>query len=207
MFITLLGRPGAGKTTLGRALQEATGMTYVGGGALLRTWVREQRPGWERVQWHVETRTDTPPELQLQLLREAVEDVPDGAILDGFPKTSNLHAGVEAVLGEEITVAVYLDTPAELASFRVAHRLVCAACGLPTSDLVADPHGPCVGGGCDGRLMRRPEDEVMSHGRESTDSVALRDIFAHAERLLTLTAATTVKERVEAVLADLRGRP
>jgi adenylate kinase family enzyme len=203
MFITLLGRPGAGKTTLGRALQEVTGLPYIGGGALLRTWVREQRPGWEKVQWHLKSRTDTPPELQLQLLRQAVESAPDGAILDGFPKTASLHAGVETVLGEKITVAVYLDAPAELASFRITHRLICGECGMPASDLVAQLDAPCVANACDGRLMRRVEDEGVSHIRETTDSVALREVFARATRLLTLAAATTVEERVETVLEHL----
>ena len=203
MFITLLGRPGAGKTTLGWALQEVTGLPYIGGGALLRAWVRERRPGWEKLRWHLESRTDTPVELQLQLLQGAVESAPDGAILDGFPKTASLHTGVESALGEEIAVAVYLDAPAELASFRVAHRLICGVCGVPASDLVNQLDAPCASSSCDGRLMRRPEDEGVSHIRETTDSVALREVFAQTGRLLTLAAATTVEERVEAVLEHL----
>jgi adenylate kinase family enzyme len=205
MFVTLLGRPGAGKTKLARALGNATGLPYIGGGALLRTWVDQEREGWEEVKWHLDTRTDTPTTVQLRLLRETIEGAP-GAILDGFPKVAALLDDVQEVLREEIALGIYLEAPAELASYRISHRLICSVCGVPTSDLVDAPDGSCRELACGGRLIRRAEDRGVSHERETVDSVALRDSFARAGRLLVLAAGTTVAERVHGVLGELERR-
>src|SRR3954447_7891520 len=123
MFVTILGRPGSGKSTLGRLLEESTGLRYVGGGALFREYVRRKRPGWRAVQRNLETRTDNPPELQLQVLRETLGQMSaSGALLDGFPKTPMLAAEVDDRLPEPITLALYLEVPVEQAAYRISHR-------------------------------------------------------------------------------------
>jgi adenylate kinase family enzyme len=206
MFVTLLGRPGSGKTSLGKELAGALDLPYLGGGEMLRALVSSRGDGWEQAEACLRTRTDSPPDVQLKLLQGALVPHPTGAILDGFPKRAELHPVVEGTLGTPIALAAYLDTPAEVASYRIAHRLVCDQCGRPVSDLDHAEDETCPASICPGRLKRRQHEQDVSHEREVTDSVALRDIFGRLDRLLVVSAATTVSQRVELVLRECERR-
>lgn len=134
VFLTILGRPGAGKTTLGNRLQVALGVPYIGGGQLLREYVKSRRPNWEAVKRSLELREDSPADLQFRVLAERLEEThASGAILDGFPKTKELAEMLDRELPSPVAAAIYLDTPVEVAEYRVSQRRICDVCYMPAS--------------------------------------------------------------------------
>jgi adenylate kinase len=119
--IVLLGAPGAGKSTQGRLLSQATGAPYISSGDLARQFEHNQDA-------LVVARGDLLPDeviAELVFNRLQQPDAAHDAILDGFPRTLNQVRTLDDWLqahGHPPPTVLYLDLPAIEARMRLGQR-------------------------------------------------------------------------------------
>jgi adenylate kinase family enzyme len=179
--IFLVGIPGAGKTTLGLALQSTLGAGYISSGSLLK---RSQDTG------RFSDGAMPDPRLIVDLVATELgrADLPTPVIVDGFPRT---WSQCDLLLGSRIVnlddlVIVVVTVPAEVALHRLRWRRTCSRCGCPATR----PDGAATCPACHGPLVHREDD---------ADRHAVSRVQAHARHLRLLLERLTHPEAVCAV--------
>ena len=127
MNVLLLGPQGSGKGTQARLVAEAYEIPHVGTGDMLREAVAAGDELGRRVQPIVERGRLVPDHLMVELIRERLsrEDVRDGFVLDGFPRTlpqAEALDGVLRELGRELDVVLELQVPEAVSIQRLLER-------------------------------------------------------------------------------------
>jgi adenylate kinase len=128
MRLALIGGPGSGKGTQAKRLAERFGLEHVSLGALLRRHIDGDTKIGRAAKEYVERGDLVPDELVLEMLRERVRELADGAgyVLDGFPRTIEQAEAAgslaDEVGGELVQQAIHLDVPREELASRLSAR-------------------------------------------------------------------------------------
>lgn len=163
LILLLIGAVGAGKGTQAGLLSAELGVPHLASGDLFRQALRDGTPLGERARAFMERGDLVPDDVTIAMFMEELSrpEAARGAILDGFPRTVNQAAALDATLadqGERIARAIHIDVPNDELVARVSGRSVCPKCGTVYHD-VTDP--PKVPGICDRDgtpLIRRDDD-------------------------------------------------
>ena len=118
--LLLIGAPGSGKGTIGAALAEWLGVPHVSSGRLLRATVAHGDP--YGIGPRLGAGQFAPDDLVTRIVTERLGD---GFILDGYPRTDEQAALLDAVLaarGRPLQLVLELDVPDEEVEARVARR-------------------------------------------------------------------------------------
>lgn len=190
MWITLLGEPGAGKTTLGQSLEAAERAIYISGSEVLNRYIAGHPPGWKQLREEKKVGKRADPRLTHDLLEEEIASIPPGKVvlLDGFPKTrSEVDLTESALPSGAIDLAILLEArPAERLR-RIKDRRVCPKCDLVVSDGVdiAEVHLSC-----EGEFIGREDDhhEAILHRQREDLTDPLGEYFEASGRLLRIDA-------------------
>ena len=139
MNIVLLGAPGAGKGTQAAKLVEEFGTPHISTGDMLRAAVK----------------AGTPLGQKAKSFMDAGDLVPDGFILDGFPRTSAQAVALDAELsklGRPLDAALLVDVDPEVIVKRLTSRRMCRDCNYIGT--AADETCPK----CGGEMYQRDDD-------------------------------------------------
>jgi adenylate kinase len=114
--LLLVGAPGSGKGTQGKALAAAYGVEHISSGEVLRVEVRAGTPLGREVAAYQRRGDLVPDETVFDLLIPAIADATarGGYILDGFPRTVSQAvqaADVARRLDLSLDAAIYLNVP------------------------------------------------------------------------------------------------
>lgn len=162
MNIVLFGKPGAGKGTQAPLLAEQLGVPTLATGDVLRAAVREGTPLGLQAKAAMERGDLVPDEVILGIMKETLAKpaYSRGVILDGVVRTVPQAEGLDRLmreLGRRVDAVLSFDIDNEEIVQRLSGRLVCDKCQTPYSE--GKPGDPCGKPGCEGRLMRRKDDE------------------------------------------------
>lgn len=128
--LVLFGRPASGKGTVAQQLR-AAGYQACSTGQAMRAWADGPSPEQQALRATMATGGYGSDELAVRIVREFIQDLPDGltgVILDGFPRDiAQLEAWLAAPVDHGIGVLV--DTPEDVCRERVLGRMVCPTCG------------------------------------------------------------------------------
>ena len=127
MRIVLLGAPGSGKGTQGRALAAHFGVRHVSTGDLLRDHIANGTELGQLARQYVQRGELVPDDVMVQIAGEAVVDAAreGGYVLDGFPRTlaqaehAYELAGAAGVTADSV---VFLDVPDDVVRERLLAR-------------------------------------------------------------------------------------
>ncbi len=149
--LILLGPPGAGKGTQARMLEERFGLVQLSTGDLLRAAVAAGTGAGQKAKAVMEAGELVSDEIVLAILKDrlAEDDVENGVILDGFPRTTAQAESLDELLaasGQKINAAISLEVEDEAMVERVSGRYTCANCGEGYHDSFKKPE---VDGVCD----------------------------------------------------------
>jgi len=204
IWVTLLGGPGAGKTTVGQALESAGHQAlgpvrYLSGSRLLDEYISERKKDWKDLKERKDEGHAADQALTHEILNEHLGSLSGCGLvlLDGFPKSVGDVSRTEKLLSGGLNFALLLDCPAAVRAQRIANRRVCSGCGgvtgapLPASDL------ECA---CGGQFERRKDDEpgVVGLREQTSPPQQLAEHFSQSKRLLTVAAG----QPVEIVVAE-----
>lgn len=162
MNIVLFGKPGAGKGTQAPLLAEQLGVPTLATGDVLRAAVREGTPLGLEAKAAMNRGDLVPDAVILGIMKETLAKPAyrRGVILDGVVRTVPQAEGLDRLmreLGRRVDAVLSFDIDNEEIVQRLSSRTVCEKCQTPYSDQPAG--SACTQPGCDGKLVRRKDDE------------------------------------------------
>ena len=165
MMIIMLGAPGTGKGTVAGILQEKLGIKQVSTGDIFRKNIQEGTELGKIADSYISKGNLVPDDITIGIVENRLkdDDVKDGIILDGFPRTVVQAEALDKILkesGKKVDLVVNLTTPEEEIIERIVNRRVCSNSECKTIyNLQLNP--PKVEGICDkcgSSLVQRKDD-------------------------------------------------
>ncbi|MAH87723.1 MAG: adenylate kinase [Kiloniella sp.] len=168
MNIILLGAPGAGKGTQAKILVAERGMVQLSTGDMLRA-VRASGSELGKRFGEVMDRGELIPDAMMIEMIDARLDEPDcrnGAIFDGFPRTSGQAEALDEMLRRKnlpLKAVIEMTVDENALVDRITGRYSCENCGAGYHDVY---QRPSVDGVCDAcghtTFKRRPDDNAQT---------------------------------------------
>ncbi len=133
MKLIIMGPPGVGKGTQSHGIVQDTGVVHISTGDILRMAIRSGSELGLKVQDLMNAGDLVPDDLMMEVIRERLshDDVQDGYLLDGFPRTPAQAMGFVKMLeeiGQKIDRVLVMRAPADEIVRRLAGRITCRAC-------------------------------------------------------------------------------
>lgn len=165
MIIIMLGAPGTGKGTVAGILQEKLGIKQVSTGDIFRKNIKEGTKLGKLSKEYMDQGKLVPDEITIEIIKDRLneQDVKNGVILDGFPRTVEQAKVLDKILeerGQKVDKVINLSTPEQEIIERIVNRRICSnqEC-RKIYNLILNP--PKVEGICDrcgSKLITRKDD-------------------------------------------------
>ncbi len=163
MRLILVGPPGSGKGTQAQRLCKEFGLAHIATGDMFREAIKLGTPAGQRAEPYVLSGKLVPNELVNELVADCFrsDDRPEKFLLDGYPRTADQAAALDAVLRQQflnIDAVVVLLVDFEEIIRRVSGRWICPKCQAPYHEVSKPPRVPGV---CDldgVQLIQRADD-------------------------------------------------
>ena len=214
--IILLGPPGAGKGTQASRLERDRSMVQLSTGDMLRAAVAAKTPVGLEAKAVMDSGGLVSDEIVTNILSERLDrdDVKNGFILDGYPRTEAQAQSLERLLAEKgmaLHYVIELVVDEEALVDRITGRFSCASCGegyherykQPKSDSVCDVCGSAS-------FKRRPDDtEETVRTRLAEYRAKTAPILPHYEArglVRRVDGMAPIREVEQAIEAILEGR-
>ena len=151
MDLILLGLPGAGKGTQAEYLVKEYNIPHISTGDIFRAATKNETPLGLEAKKYMDAGELVPDEVTNNIVKERLqeEDVKDGFLLDGYPRTLNQSEALRdnlQELGRKLDAVIYLNVPKDVLVERLAGRYICSNCGATYHKL---NHPTKVEGVCD----------------------------------------------------------
>lgn len=158
-----MGPPGVGKGTEAEFLIKQYQIPHISTGQMFRDILKEDTPLAHKLQGYMSKGELIPDELTNQVVEERLnkDDVANGFLFDGYPRTINQAEALNNLLekhGWEIDGIINITAPKEIILERLSGRWFCPHCGR-TYHLKNKP--PLKEGVCDNegeKLIQREDD-------------------------------------------------
>lgn len=167
MIIIMLGAPGTGKGTVAGILTEKLGIPQVSTGDIFRKHIKEGTELGKLADSYISKGNLVPDDVTIELIRGRLEqeDVKNGVILDGFPRTVKQAQELDKILGKEnkkVDIVVNLTTPEEEIIERIVNRRVCSnqECKAIYNLVLNPPTKEGICDKCGSKLIQRKDDNV-----------------------------------------------
>lgn len=165
MVIIMLGAPGTGKGTVAGVLQDKLGITQVSTGDIFRKAIKEKTELGTKVAEYMEKGMLVPDDVVIKVVEERLkqDDLKNGVILDGFPRTKEQAVELEKMLennNKKVDIAINLITPEEEIIERISNRRVCTnqECKAVFNVTMNPPKQEGICDKCGSQLIQRKDD-------------------------------------------------
>lgn len=166
MYIVMLGAPGTGKGTIGKILSKDLNLVHISTGDIFRDQINKKTKLGKKIQSYIESGALVPDDVTIETVKTRLleQDVENGAILDGFPRTVIQAEALRDFLKENKPsakrVAIELDVPDDEIIRRVVNRLICSnkSCGAIYNKETKPPKEENICDICGSELKRRDDD-------------------------------------------------
>src|SRR5512136_2588128 len=101
-YIVLLGPPGVGKGTQAEIIAETTGLPHISSGDLFRENIKNATGLGKLAKYYMNKGELVPDDVTIGMIRDRLSraDCKEGALLDGFPRTTVQAEALEKLLSE-----------------------------------------------------------------------------------------------------------
>lgn len=219
MRLVFLGPPGIGKGTQAKVLGETYSLVHLSTGDILRKEISEETKLGRLARSYIDRGKLVPDYIMLDMmtLRLQQDDVRNGYILDGFPRTVSQAEGLDSLLrdlGQTLDAVIALEGTEPVVAERLSNRRTCRRCGAITNLITRSPKRPGRCDNCGGELYQRADDtpqvirKRLAVYRRQTEP--LIDYYGHRSLLKTVDGSGTVEEVTENIINALsrpRGVP
>lgn len=214
MNIIIMGLPGAGKGTQAAKIIKKHSIPHISTGDMFRLAIKNETDLGRQAKAFMDQGELVPDEVTVGIVKERLSqnDVKDGFLLDGFPRTVEQAEKLKDImsdLGSQIDQTIYVEVPEEELMNRLTGRRICETCGA-TYHLVFNP--PKTEGICDldgGKLYQREDDnpETVQNRLEVNikQTAPLLDFYKGLGVLATVDGSKDIEEVFEEVDEILNG--
>ncbi len=167
MNLLIIGAPGAGKGTMSDLLINNFHLVHVSTGDMLRAAVKAGTPVGLKAQEYMNKGALVPDEVIHDIIVERLsqDDVNDGFLFDGYPRTLNQAEDLDAILkqiGKKIDRVINLDIEDEELIKRITGRRLCPTCGEIFNIYYKVPAKEGICDKCGAELIQRKDDNLES---------------------------------------------
>lgn len=207
--LIFMGPPASGKGTQTKKLAKDTGLVHVDTGSLLREAMANGTEAGKVAKDFVEKGQLVPVEVVANIIKDRLkqDDVKQGFILDGFPRSLEQAHMLDEMLKEidenqdVKTTVIYFDIPIDNLMERIVYRRSCPKCGaifnIKTMPIIQE--GVCDF--CQTELVQRKDDtEEIAKKRFETyfsQTAPLIDFYDKRGILVKLDATGAIDEIYE----------
>ena len=164
-YIVLLGPPGVGKGTQAEIIAKTTGLPHISSGDLFRENIKNATELGELAQSFMNKGELVPDDVTIGMIRDRLSrpDCKNGALLDGFPRTTVQADALEKLLtefGGKVNYVPYIAASESTLVERLSGRWTCKAQGHIFHEKFNPPKKPGV---CDldgSELYQRDDDKA-----------------------------------------------
>jgi adenylate kinase len=157
MRLIIFGPPGSGKGTYALRLEPKLNIVKISTGDIFREAVKQNTPLGKKVSGYLERGELVPDDITIEVLKEKIEGIKNGFILDGYPRTLNQAEALEKITN--IDAVINLIVPDSVIIERLSTRRVCKRCGEIYNIKYLKPKVPGVCDKCGGELYQRNDDK------------------------------------------------
>lgn len=134
MDLILLGLPGAGKGTQAERIVQEYDVPHISTGDMFRAALKNETPLGLEAKKYMDAGDLVPDEVTNNIVKERLQedDVKDGFLLDGYPRTLNQSEALKNnldELGRNLDAVIYLNVSKDILIERLAGRFICSNCG------------------------------------------------------------------------------
>lgn len=170
MRIVMLGPPGSGKGTRAHIISELYCIPVITTGDMLREAVRDATDYGKTAKNYMDRGDLVPNDIVNGIVRERFEkdDVKNGFILDGYPRSANQADALDKILKDQnikLTHVLSVVLSDEVIVERLSQRRSCPNCNKIYHLVAKPPKKTGVCDKCGGKLILRDDDkeEVIRH--------------------------------------------
>lgn len=176
MVLIMLGAPGTGKGTVASKLSEKLNIPQVSTGDIFRKAIAERTKVGVEAEKYISKGMLVPDDVTIRIVEERLkdEDVQNGLILDGFPRTIEQAEALDKMLeraNKSIKLAINLETSEEEIIDRVVSRRLCSnqECKTVYNTKLNPPKVEGICDKCGKELIQREDDneETVKNRLES----------------------------------------
>ena len=186
MYIVMLGAPGTGKGTIGKILSEDMKLTHISTGDIFREQINKKTDLGKKIEGYIANGALVPDDVVIETVEARLleDDVKNGAILDGFPRTAAQAEALKKFLlknnPEQKRIAIELNVPDDEIIKRIINRVTCSnkSCGAIYNLDTRPPKQSEICDICGSELKKRADDN------EETVRKRLEVYHENAEELL-----------------------
>ena len=167
MVIIMLGAPGTGKGTVAGILTEKLGWPQVSTGDIFRKHIKEGTELGKLADTYISKGNLVPDDVTIQLIENRLkeDDVQQGIILDGFPRTIKQAEELDKILakqGKKVDLVINLTTPKEEIIERIVNRRVWSnpECKTIYNIVLNPPKQEGICDKCGQKIVQRKDDNV-----------------------------------------------
>jgi adenylate kinase len=161
----MLGAPGTGKGTVANILSKKLEIPQVSTGDIFRKNIKEKTEVGEIANKYISEGKLVPDDITIEIVKNRLQedDVKNGIILDGFPRTVFQAEELEKILEKEnkkVDMVINLTTPEEEIIERVVNRRICAnqECRAVYNITLNPPKVEGICDKCGSKLIKREDD-------------------------------------------------
>ena len=189
MKLILLGPPGAGKGTQAESIKEAYNLIHISTGDIFRKNMKENTPLGVKAKEYVDKGQLVPDEITIAMVEDRLsqEDVREGFLLDGFPRSTSQAEALDDImmeLGSKIDKVINIEVDKNILVDRVVGRRICKECGATYHVRSNPPKQAGICDKCGGELYQRADD---------TEETVAKRISIYEEDTLPLVEYYTEK--------------
>jgi len=163
MIILFLGPPGSGKGTQSMPIAGKLKLPHISTGDIFRANLNQGTPLGLEAKKYMDAGALVPDDLVVRLVvgRLSEPDAKNGALLDGFPRTTAQAEALSAFLaeaGRQVACCLSLEVPDDTLLARLSGRRICRNCGLGYHLSFSPPPADGRCGRCGGEIYQREDD-------------------------------------------------
>ena len=153
---------GSGKGTVGKILAENLKLAHISTGDLFRENLKNETELGKEAKSYMDKGELVPDEITVKMLAKRMEenDVQNGAILDGLPRTENQAKVLDELLnskGNKVDMALNIEVPFDEIVERIANRRSCRGCNEIYNVVFNPPKQEGICDKCGGELYQRED--------------------------------------------------
>lgn len=165
MKLILLGPPGAGKGTQAEKIVENFGVVHISTGDIFRQNLKENTALGIKAKEYMDKGLLVPDDVTVEMVKDrlAQDDLKNGYMLDGFPRTISQAKALDEFLaarGEKMDCALCITADYSKLTERIVGRRLCKTCGATYHVAFNPPKKEGTCDKCDVALYQRDDDKA-----------------------------------------------